>query len=65
MKVLVNMGLPLWLSGKESIYQCGRHKRHKFNSWVGNIPWRRALQLTPVFLPGESHGKRSLVGYGP
>ena len=32
-------------------------------SWVGKIPWRRAWQPTPVFLPGESHGQRSLVGY--
>ena len=29
------------------------------------IPWRRAWQSTPVFLPGESYGQRSLVGYGP
>jgi len=28
-------------------------------------PWRRAWQPTPVFLPGESHGQRSLVGYSP
>ena len=37
--------------------------------WVGfqggKIPWRRTWQLTPVFLPGESHGKRSLAGYSP
>ena len=33
--------------------------------WVGKIPWRRAQQPTPVFLPGESHGHRSLVGYSP
>ena len=33
--------------------------------WVGKIPWRRAGQSTPVFLPGESHGQRSLVGYRP
>ena len=31
--------------------------------WVGKIPWRRAWQPTPVFLPEESHGQRSLVGY--
>jgi len=30
---------------------------------VRKIPWRRAWQPTPVFLPGESHGQRSLVGY--
>ena len=34
-------------------------------SWVGKIPWRRKWQPTPVFLPGESHGQRSLVGYSP
>ena len=28
-------------------------------------PWRRKWQSTPVFLPGESHGQRSLVGYSP
>ena len=33
--------------------------------WVGKIPWRRAWQPTPVFLPGESHGLGSLVGYSP
>ena len=32
---------------------------------VGKIPWRRAQQPTPVFLPGESHGQRSLAGYSP
>ena len=31
----------------------------------GKIPWRRKWQSTPVFLPGESHGWRSLVGYSP
>ena len=32
---------------------------------LSNIPWRRKWQPTPVFLPGESHGRRSLVGYRP
>ena len=32
-------------------------------TWVGKIPWRRAWQPTPEFLPGESHGQRHLVGY--
>ena len=32
-------------------------------TWVGKIIWRRAWQSTPVSLPGESHGQRSLVGY--
>ena len=55
-------GLPWWLSGKESACQCSRHR---FDSWVGKIPWRRKWQPTPVFLPGKSHRQRSLVGYGP
>ena len=52
-------------SGKESACQCRRHKRCQFNSWVGKIPWRRAWEFTPVFLPGESHGQKSLAGYSP
>ena len=43
--------------------QCRRCNRHGFNPWVGKIPWRRKWLLTPVFLPGEFHGQRSLVGY--
>ena len=37
-----------------------------FDHWVGKIPWRRAWQPTPVLLPGESHGQRSLraTAYG-
>ena len=49
-------------SGKEPICQCRSHRRCRFNPWVGKIHWRRAWQPTPVFLPGESHGQRSLVG---
>ena len=40
-----------------------KKKRHRFNSWVRKIPWRRVWQSTPGFLPGESHGQRSLEGY--
>ena len=36
-----------------------------FDPWVGKIPWRRAWWPTPVFLPGEFHRQRSLVGYSP
>ena len=42
-----------------------RHKRLGVDPWVGKIKWRRKRQPTPVFLPGESHGQRSLVGYSP
>ena len=40
-------------------------RRPRFNPWVGKIPWRRAQQPTPVFLPGQSHRQRSLAGYSP
>ena len=50
-------------SGKEPACQCWRHKRDVFDPWVRKIPWRRAWQLTPVFLLRESHGQRSLAGY--
>ena len=36
-----------------------------FNPWVGKIPWSKKWQPAPVFLPGESHGQRSLAGYRP
>ena len=52
-------------SGKEPTCQCRRCKRHRFDSWVRKIPRRRAWQSTPVFLPGEPHGKRSQADYGP
>jgi len=44
---------------------CLQCKRPGFDPWFGKIPWRRAWQPTPVFLLGESHGQRSLVGYSP
>ena len=50
---------------KEPACQCRRSKRCGFHPWVGKIPWRRAWQPTPVFLPGESHGWRGLAGYSP
>ena len=52
--------LPWCLSSKESAYQC---RRREFDLWFGKIPWQRKWQPTPVFLPGKSHGQRSLVGY--
>ena len=56
------LGPPRWLSGEESACQC---RRCRFNPWVGRIPWRKKWQPTPVFLPGKSHGQRSLAGYSP
>jgi len=39
--------------------------RHGFDPWVRKIPWKRKWQLTPIVLPGESHGQRSLASYSP
>ena len=41
------------------------NKKRGFDPWVGKIPWRRARQPTPAFLPGESQGQRSLAGGSP
>ena len=54
----LRVGFPGGASGKEPVSQCRRHKRCMFNPWVRKIPWRRAWQPTPVFLPGESHEHR-------
>ena len=51
-------GFPGGADVKESACQC---RRHRFDPWVGNIPWRRKWKLTPVFLPGKFHGRRATV----
>ena len=58
-------GFPDGTSAKEPACQSRRCKRRGFDPWVGKIPWRRAWQPTPVFLPWKSHGQRSLGGYDP
>ena len=42
-----------------------RTEARRHQPWQIRSPWRRAWQLTPVFLPGQSHGQRSLAGYSP
>ena len=58
----LHTGLPRWLSDKQFIWQ---FRRHAFDPWVEKIPWRRKWQPPPVFLPGESHGQKSLTGCSP
>ena len=58
-KVRGHRGFP---SAKQSACQ---DRRCRFDPWVGKIPWKRKWQPTLVFLPGKSHGQRSLVGYSP
>ena len=54
-------GLPWWLVGKNppAVQELG------FDPWIRKIPWGGAWQPTPVFLPGEALGQKSLVGYSP
>ena len=54
--------LPWCLRRQSTCLQCGKPR---FDPWVGKMPWKRKWQPTPVFLPGESHGCRSLEGYSP
>ena len=44
---------------------CLQYGRPGFDPWVGKIPWRREWQHTPVLLPGEFPGQRSLASYSP
>ena len=59
------LAFPTGSAGKEPTCWCRRCKRQEFDPWVRKIPWRRKWQPTPVFLPGKSHGQRSLAGYSP
>ena len=59
---LQNLGFPGAVSGKEAACQCRRHKRDRYDPWVGKIPWRREWQSTQVFGPGEYYGQKSLGG---
>ena len=57
-KCITNSWLPQWLSGKESACQW---RTYRFDPWVVKILWRKEGPPTPVLLPGEFHGQRSLV----
>ena len=60
---MLNVSFPrAWLSDKESACQC---RKCRLDPWVRKISWRRKWQPAPVFLPGKSHGQRSLAGYIP
>ena len=52
----------MWLRSKECTCQ---FRRWRFDPWAGKIPCGRKWQPTPEFLPGKSHGQRSLAGYSP
>ena len=62
MYIYIYIGLPWWLSGKESACQC---RRHEFDSQAIKIPWIKKWQHTPKFLIGKPYGHRNLVGCSP
>ena len=59
---IYTIGFPSWLSGKESACQ---RRRRRFDPWGLENPLESEMAATPVFLPGKSHGQRSLAGYSP
>ena len=63
--ILLHFGFPGSANVKEPTCQFRRCQKLGFHPWVGKSPWRRAWKPASVFFPGESHGKRSLVGYSP
>ena len=58
--------MDVWASlGAQMVKRLPAMEETGFDPWVRKIPWRRKWQPTAVFLPEESHGQRSLVGYSP
>ena len=62
MSTIRYQGLPRLFSCEESVCQC---RKWRYCPLVGKIPCRRKWQPSPVFLPGESHGQKSLAGCSP
>ena len=60
-----SLSLFIFPGGSEVNSVCLQCRKPRFDPWVRKIPWWRKWQPTPVFLPGGSHGRRSLVGYSP
>ena len=58
-------GFPDGARGEEPTCQCWRCKGLGFEPWIGKIHWKREWDPTPVSLPGESQGQRSLVDDSP
>ena len=63
------IGYPLQYSWASLVAQtvkiCPQCRKPGIDPCVRKIPWKREWQPTPVFLPGEPHGQRTLVGYSP
>ena len=58
----------LWVSQvalavKKLPASAGRQRRHRFDPWVGKVPWKRKWQATPIFLLAKFRRQRILTGY--
>ena len=62
--MLLVHGSPFWLQAGSTVKLCPFLPFWEA-LWVGKISWRRAWQPTPVFLPAQSHGQRSLADHSP
>ena len=60
--IVIILGSPDGSVVKNLLANEGDVRRLEFDPWARKVPWRRKWQLTPVFLPGVSHGQKSLVG---
>ena len=59
------MQTPTWTGASQVVLVVKNPPANAGDAWDKKIPWRRAWQTTPVFLPGESYGQRRLAGYSP
>ena len=64
-RITTNLGIPGGLAVKNLSAMQETSRRCRFSPRVERIPWRRKWQPTPVFLPGKSHGQRTVAGYNP
>ena len=64
--IIIILNVPSWASlVAQMIKNLAAMRRPGFDPWFGKISWRTEWQPTPVFLPGELYGQRSLKGYNP
>ena len=66
LQIFAFLRIPLtlvWAHPSLVVKKCLPSRRLRFNPWIRKVPWRRKWQPSPVFLPGRSHGQKSLRGY--
>ena len=64
-KVIIDMHVSISIFLAQMVKNLLAMQESKFSPWLEKMAWRREWQHIPLFLPGKSHGQRSLVGYSP